>query len=263
MILNSRRLITLAAAAALAGMAHGQGFHDFAPNDPSQPTGWNTDRFAPSTFSVGAAPDNNAQYALDLGVSNNGSSNAPFYHYNGDQKSAVVSGDWTVSGSVYVSAADVAGATDDTELWVSDAAGAFGSIAFVSGAGDNVDTLSDSSLSDLGRDGLNPDGQWSIYDNNTGLWTNLGSGITAGWHTLSIDEVGGIIGYSVDGNFLGSELGAGAGDQTLQTVYLESNNYGAARDDYWQDVQATPEPCTLLGLGAAGLAFIRRRKRTI
>jgi hypothetical protein len=254
--------------------------------DGSSTAGWTTDRYSPSSFTSGTAPDSTTAFATTISSADSSANRPSGYSssfYNTQGVKTYVSGsigNWAVSESLYVTADMLTGTGSplSSEIWAGTSAdsssqGGFYVMGLVSGMSARDASASPTSSSQIG-----------VFDDITGNWSYFSTaGLSVGWNQFSITYDGSSVNYSVNGNLITSQ-GSSITSQdpyvnSLTTLYLEDYNaYGlgdfpdqGGYTIYRKDVTATfspvPEPSTyaaaglmLLPLGAALLKTIRRKQ---
>ena len=107
--------------------------------------------------------------------------------------------------------------------------------------------------------------RFEVWDSNTGIWSDLATGVTAGTYTLNIDLGGGLFTYDVDGHVSSYDANGSTG---IGSVILQGYNSGNSYDIHWDNLNASattgavPEPASwammLGGFGLVGGAMRRR-----
>lgn len=247
---SQNRFLIAAAVVGFAATVQAQAFNDFGPSDTSF-SGWNTDRANPGTFVIGTAPDGSGNNALDMGVQLDANSNQAFYAYEGKQKSAGISGDWTVSGSLYVTADMLSGGSGNyysTGLWTRD--------------NNPVENNAWYGILQFRETATTPGGGFYYWDGNLGTWDAISASLTGNsWYNLAMSQVGTTMDYYINGNLVASYANASqVGYSGLQTVFLEDYNFGQSTNVYWQNVGAapgaTPEPVQTAALWAGAIPIV-------
>ena len=261
MKLNTNLLAVLALGA-LPGTAIAQFADKF---DTINPT-WVTNRYEPAGFaSVVFDGDSRLRLTIDqTGSTANrpGTFSSPFYNTQGRQRSAGITGPWTLSAQVYVSSAfnTTTGPLARSDLW--------GHTGTTSGGGDYmIFGFTNESPTDT----LNPAAtdrafRFRAFDGNTGYWFNLG--VPAGfvfdaWHTLSATSTGATFEFRIDGVLVLTNSTV-AGDDLLDAM-VQGYNFGQAGSYsiYWDNVTAgvpvspviTNNPLTAAGTVGTPFSF--------
>lgn len=229
--------------------------------------GWSVDRYAQSSFADAPVAGNNT-FASTISSSDS-LNNRPapyqstFYNTQGYSRSVVgTPGNWSYSGSLYVTSAMLAGtyAPLSTELWAGTGSNSgYYIMGFLSG----MNSRSYSATATSGS-------QIEVFDDTTGLWSYFSTAsMSVGWNTFSIsyDNSSASVNYSVDGNPVATQGSAITSQDpdvaNFTTAYIEDYNFfgnGSAPDtgSYTANWQAAPvpEPTTIVLSGLGGLASL-------
>jgi hypothetical protein len=236
---------------------------ELMPDFSTAPTGWTTDRYAPTSFSnVGTFQGRNN--VLGIGITSAGNlANRPaayqstFYNTQGRQYQVAGGASSSISADLWI-----------PTNWRDSANGSFRS--------DMWGVMTDgSSVTDYPIVGFTDYGgasRFRVWDQDNGGWIDLATTVNYGaWNSLSIDFTGSSYVYSINGvvAFTDSTIGGSTG---FQAIIMQAYNFadpngvpGANPVDYtadWSNAQGVPDggaTVMLLGATCAGLSWMRRR----
>ncbi len=234
---------------------------------------WIIDRYLPAGFqSVSFDGDNRLQITIDQtgsAINRPPIFSAAFSNTQGEQRAAGITGDWSLSAEVYVSAADdtSTGQLVRSDLWAhtgtTDANGDYAIIGFTNASPTDPlnPTASDRSF------------RFEVFDNNSGNWFNVGlpaGFVTNAWYSLSEISTGSTFQFFINGVLI--QTNPTADGVNLQTGAIEAYNFGQTDinglNSYsvdWDNAIAAavvPEPASfalLGGLVILGFAWTMRR----
>ncbi|WP_243360282.1 PEP-CTERM sorting domain-containing protein [Fundidesulfovibrio terrae] len=235
------------------------------PDFADVPTGWTTDRYAPATFAnigIYQGRDN----VLEIGISRaDGLTARPaayqsmFYNTQGENHELNAGSGSILSAALWISEdwSDAATAGNvRTDMWA---------------------VMSDgSAVTDypiIGFTNYGGAARYRIWDQDTiNGWVDINTPVQYdAWNDFAIDFTGSSYIYSINGTTVYTDTTLGGSTKFKGTIMQAYNFFdpalaGANPEQYsvhWSNTVATPEPCTmgLMGLGAAGMAFMRRRAR--
>lgn len=232
------------------------------PDFANVPTGWNTDRYNPSSFSnVGAFQGRNNVLGISISNSDGLNSRPPAYQsqfYNTQGKQHAVSGGIgsVLSADLFINSSwsDAINGNVRTDMWgvLSDATNAitdYPIIGFTNYGGARL----------------------RAWDNNG--WHDLNATINyGGWNSFAMAFTGSSIDYSVNGVSVYTDSTSFVPSTGFSAVIMQAYNFNdpAITDANpvgytanWSNTQPVPEPSTfiLFGAGLAGVAFMRRRNK--
>ncbi len=247
----------------------------FSLSDSVPSDGWNVDRYAQASFAEGSVGGQNTYESTISSADSLNNRPAPyqstFYNTQGYSRSvAGTPGNWSLSGSLYVTSDMLAGtyAPLSTELWAETGNNSgYYIMGFLSG----MSARSFGATATVGS-------QVGVFDDTTGLWSYFSTAaMSAGWNTFNIsyNSSTASVNYSVDNNVVttqGSTITSqDPSANNLTTALVESYNFygngsAPATGSYTVNWQAAPvpEPTTmaLAGLGGlASLVFLHRRRK--
>ena len=224
---------------------------------------WQTDRYAPSDFSVqNVGGDNRLQISIntaDDAANRNSTYSSSFYDTQGKRRPTATPGDWTVSADLLVTQAmlSTTGPLERTDLWTRDSnpdenAAEYPIIGITNESPTNRYNASASDRLATFR----------IFDGDSTGWIDLPTAPTPGWHDLSISYTGSSYVYSIDGTTVYTDNTVSTpGNGDLQTTFLEAFNFGDSNYSVnWDNLSVVPEPGTI-GLLGSGLMLLARRRR--
>lgn len=238
------------------------------PFDTPDPA-WITDRYEPAAWAPGTSfmGDNRLKISVD---STTDSANRPggqqgtFYNTQGRQRAVSLTPNWKLRGQVYVDASFLDGTSRRrTDLWART-----GAIGTETGAVYGIFGVRQFDPADAYA-GTNMNSKWRVFDADVaGGWVELADTVTTGWHNLEISGQGTKLEYRLNGALVYTDMTVNASLPNLTTAFVQAFNFsptGGNSNDaysvYWDNVEAVPEPATLVALGAGALALIRRRRK--
>ncbi len=254
--------ISVAAVATLASGASGAA--ELMPSFAGAPTGWVTDRYAPTVFAdIGTFQGRSN--VLEIGITSAGNlANRPsayqstFYNTQGKQTAISGGAGSTLSADLYIPTAwaDAANGSVRTDMW--------GVMV------DGTPTVSDYPIIGFTNYG---GARLRVWDDSG--WHDLGTAINYdAWNSLSIAFTGGSYQFSVNGSVVYTDGGID-GSVAFSAAIMQAYNFadpsitGANAVDYsahWANVVAVPEPeayaLALAGFAVVGAFGARRRART-